>query len=710
MKGFKIKKEKIFISLAGIVIVIFTLWSTQVYSYICSGTTWKTSEANFKVDTTDGPAYTLGAIRIAMDMWNEVNTSSFEFDYAGTPSYSPWGFDGENTLTFEDLESQLGQTHWWYTQESGTYYTLEADIVLDSDPFPGYPWTFDRLKAVTAHELGHVLGLNHSADSEAIMWSEISDSNQILRSDDIDGISYLYPSDESFLGDFDGDGDADILWRHSTTGMVYIWLMNGKARTTSGSPGTESDLEVRIQGIGDLDGDGDDDIIWRNVSTGTVSAWLMNGTALEDSGTVGTETTDWQIKGIGPLNSTEAAFVRSNGSTGTSTTLDIGTPGTNRLVVVFADDESKGAALTGVTVDGKACHLVATAINTSGAGNHQEMWYADEDDLGVSSGVVTIAIQGGDAGWGVHAHLYTGIAQDGFTDSGIDDTSVGISTITVTGIDVPAGGIVVMGAGEGTGGLTVNNWTSPLTERQDGPDPASADLFSASDIETTAQTNKTYVATLSGNHNRGAGIVASWDFGEYNYEREDILWRNMNTGEVKVWQIGSDGLSVESSGSPGTKTLDWCIKGIAQFDNNERLDILWQNGDTGEVEIWLMDGTSLDSSASPATVSDSNWYIKGVVDFDNDSQVDILWRHSETGMVYIWLMNGTARKNSGSPATVSSSNWHIKGTADFNNDGNKDILWCNSKSGMVYIWLMNGTTRITSGSPATVKDLGWKIK
>jgi hypothetical protein len=39
------------------------------------------------------------------------------------------------------------------------------------------------------------------------------------------------------IGDFNGDGKADILWRNSTTEQVYIWLMNGNTLTSSGSPG-----------------------------------------------------------------------------------------------------------------------------------------------------------------------------------------------------------------------------------------------------------------------------------------------------------------------------------------------------------------------------------------------------------------------------------------------------------------------------------------
>jgi len=67
-----------------------------------------------------------------------------------------------------------------------------------------------------------------------------------------------------------------------------------------------------------------------------------------------------------------------------------------------------------------------------------------------------------------------------------------------------------MGAAEGSQGLIVNNWTSPLEERTNSPDPSSADLITASGIESSARTDKTYIATFDFDFNRGTGIVGVW--------------------------------------------------------------------------------------------------------------------------------------------------------------------------------------------------------
>ncbi|MBI5606424.1 MAG: PQQ-dependent sugar dehydrogenase, partial [Deltaproteobacteria bacterium] len=99
--------------------------------------------------------------------------------------------------------------------------------------------------------------------------------------------------------DFDGDGKADILWRH-TGGAVAFWLMDGLTITAVGIPAVVGN-DWQINGIGDLNGDGRADILWRHTA-GAVAIWLMNGLTVAAVGVPAVIGNDWQINGVGDLN------------------------------------------------------------------------------------------------------------------------------------------------------------------------------------------------------------------------------------------------------------------------------------------------------------------------------------------------------------------------------------------------------------------------
>ncbi len=53
------------------------------------------------------------------------------------------------------------------------------------------------LAVVIAHEMGHILGLGHSVDVNALMYYDASDKAEVrLSMDDVDGVTYLYPRQE----------------------------------------------------------------------------------------------------------------------------------------------------------------------------------------------------------------------------------------------------------------------------------------------------------------------------------------------------------------------------------------------------------------------------------------------------------------------------------------------------------------------------------
>ncbi len=78
-------------------------------------------------------------------------------------------------------------------------------------------------------------------------------------------------------GDFNGDGRADILWRHDG-GLVTDWLAtaNGGFVANSTNASFNVPLNWHVAGVGDFNGDGRSDVLWRS-DDGITTDWL--GTA-----------------------------------------------------------------------------------------------------------------------------------------------------------------------------------------------------------------------------------------------------------------------------------------------------------------------------------------------------------------------------------------------------------------------------------------------
>ena len=82
---------------------------------------------------------------------------------------------------------------------------------------------------------------------------------------------------ERVLGDFDGDGRADVLLRHAD-GRWFFYPMNGRQHSTGeGTANLTQNLEWTVAGVGDLNGDGKDDVLLRKPTTGTWYYYPMDG-------------------------------------------------------------------------------------------------------------------------------------------------------------------------------------------------------------------------------------------------------------------------------------------------------------------------------------------------------------------------------------------------------------------------------------------------
>ena len=80
------------------------------------------------------------------------------------------------------------------------------------------------------------------------------------------------------LGDFNRDGQTDIIFQHDS-GQLAAWYMRGVNRIGNAGFQKKPAPGWRVVGLNDFDGDGHIDVLLQN-NDGYITAWMMNGVAL----------------------------------------------------------------------------------------------------------------------------------------------------------------------------------------------------------------------------------------------------------------------------------------------------------------------------------------------------------------------------------------------------------------------------------------------
>ena len=286
------------------------------------------------------------------------------------------------------------------------------------------------------------------------------------------------------IGDFNGDGKSDILWRNISTGMVTMWLMNGSSITSWATILGGGNTDWMIAGAGDFNGDEKADILWRNTSTGMVTMWLMNGTTITNWATIlGTGNTAWTVAGTGDFNGDgKSDILWRNSSTGMVTMwLMNGTTITNWATIL-------GTGNTAWTVAGTG--------DFNGDGKSDILWRNS------STGMVTMWLMNGTTITNWATILGTG--NTAWTVAGTGDfNGDGKSDIIWQNSST---GMTVMWIMNGT---SITNW-----------------------------------AVLAGAGNQAWNTAGTGKFD--NDSNFDILWRNSSTGMATMWFM--NGTSIKSWG------------------------------------------------------------------------------------------------------------------------------------------------------------------
>ena len=158
------------------------------------------------------------AVQASFQVWENIQTANIKFTFRGTTTAGIVGHDGMNVVTFTDTSAPLGSstiaaTFSFFRTENGQTVFDEADIafnpVIDFST-SGETNKFD-IQSVLTHEIGHLLGLDHSGLVSSVMvpFGVPSQLDQrTLAYDDIAGIMEMYGT-ASETGQIRGTIEAD---------------------------------------------------------------------------------------------------------------------------------------------------------------------------------------------------------------------------------------------------------------------------------------------------------------------------------------------------------------------------------------------------------------------------------------------------------------------------------------------------------------------
>jgi len=181
------------------------------------------------------------AILASFRTWENIPSASIRFDYRGTTSAATVGRDGMNIVSFTDNSTPLGSstiaaTFSYYRVQGSEILSDESDILFSPSlqySTSGEAGKFD-IQSVLTHEIGHLLGLDHSGLLSSVM-VPFGATGQIhqrtLTYDDIAGVSEIYPvaGTQASVGQIRGslmNGASPVFGAHvvavDQTGTVWL--------------------------------------------------------------------------------------------------------------------------------------------------------------------------------------------------------------------------------------------------------------------------------------------------------------------------------------------------------------------------------------------------------------------------------------------------------------------------------------------------------
>ena len=184
-----------------------------------SGRRWSTTSLHYQFDNYTGDvsrAQARAAVRNALNQWAWAAPLGFTEVSGGSHLRFGWSRgDHGDGAPFDGLGRTLAHA----------FYPSDGRIHFDDDETwsANVPATGTDLESVALHELGHVLGLDHSSDAASVMYAIYGGPRRALTLDDIAGIESIYGArgSDRYAAHWEKSSGAAWLARHGLNAAQY---------------------------------------------------------------------------------------------------------------------------------------------------------------------------------------------------------------------------------------------------------------------------------------------------------------------------------------------------------------------------------------------------------------------------------------------------------------------------------------------------------
>ena len=184
----------------------------------------------------------------------------------------------------------------------------------------GPPWEIVGVGDLNGNGKADILFRNASDNATQVWFMDghrISGRISLMAEDGQTAMMIGPPWEILGVGDFNGNGKADILFRNTADNATQVWFMDGhriSGRISLMAEDGQTPMMIgppwEIVGVGDFNGDGKADILFRNTADNATQVWFMDGHRIsgrislmaEDGQTPMMIGPPWEIVGVGDFN------------------------------------------------------------------------------------------------------------------------------------------------------------------------------------------------------------------------------------------------------------------------------------------------------------------------------------------------------------------------------------------------------------------------